>query len=259
VASVAIVVNELLFRYTLLVANRIDSNLLKANAWHKRSDALSSIVVLIGISAERMGVPHFDAVAAIVVALMIMYQGVKWIWAAIQELIDVGVRPDFLAEIKETILDVDGVMAVHGLRTRKSGSEIYLEAHVQVDEKTSASEGHFIADWVQRAVIRKFPKIIDVMVHVDVVDDLYVHEGILLPNRNELMQTLEPAWKELPSYAYLRVMTLHYLGNEIAIELVFPLSVLNNLQEASLLFNQYKESIQPFQYIRSIHIFFAAD
>ena len=132
IAALSIIAKEMLYHYTLYAANKIQSPLLKANAWHHRSDAWSSVAVLLGIVGSMVGVIWMDTVAAIVVGAMIGHIGWSLIWNSVQELIDTGVEADTLAAYQKTIKAVSGVNALHQLRTRRMGNNVLIDGHIQV-------------------------------------------------------------------------------------------------------------------------------
>ncbi|PVV16745.1 MAG: cation transporter, partial [gamma proteobacterium symbiont of Ctena orbiculata] len=153
VAAFSILANEGLFFYTRHFANRINSNLLRANAWHHRTDSVSSVVVLVGIGGTMLGLPYLDAIAAVLVGLMILKIGWDLGWTASQELADAGLEKESISEIRDVIGTISGVKSVHMLRTRKLGGHAMADVHVQVDPWLSVSEGHRIAEVVQYGLI----------------------------------------------------------------------------------------------------------
>jgi cation diffusion facilitator family transporter len=147
-AALAIVSKETLYRYTMRVARRVRSGLLEANAWHHRSDVASSIVVLIGVGAAIAGLRFMDAVAAVLVALLIGHMGLRMIWNSAHELIDTGVEPGQQARMLEAVRALDGVRGAHGLRTRWMGGVLLADIHIIVAPRISVSEGHRISESV---------------------------------------------------------------------------------------------------------------
>ena len=123
VAVVSVIAKEAIYQYTKNAAIKLRSNMLMANAWHSRSDAISSIVVVIGIGGAMMGYPYLDAVAAIAVAVMIAKIGFDLIRASSRELIDTALEPEVVETIRKEIVGVDGVRALHMLRSRRSGGD----------------------------------------------------------------------------------------------------------------------------------------
>ncbi|MDP3333499.1 MAG: cation diffusion facilitator family transporter, partial [Methylococcaceae bacterium] len=128
VVVVSILVNEWLYHYTKRIAKVTRSKLLLANAWHQRSDAISSVVVLFGIGAVLLGYPLADAIAAIVVALMVVKIGANLIMQGIKELVDTALPPRKLSEIRAVILAIEGVEGIHLLRSRQMGEDALIDA-----------------------------------------------------------------------------------------------------------------------------------
>ncbi|MCY2005573.1 cation diffusion facilitator family transporter [Klebsiella pneumoniae] len=166
VALFALVTKELLFRYMLAVATRIQSSLLIANAWHARSDAASSVVVSVGIVGNLLGFPWLDPVAAIVVGVLIARMGYTFAANALHDLMDRSVSTEMETAIKAIILAVPDVLGVHDLKTRKTGDLILVDVHIEVDGELSVSEGHDIARAVRQAVLEN-KNLLDVMIHTD--------------------------------------------------------------------------------------------
>ncbi|MFV2058452.1 MAG: cation diffusion facilitator family transporter, partial [Thiohalomonadales bacterium] len=146
VALISVLANEALYQYTHRVAKRISSKLVEANAWHHRTDGISSIIVLIGIGGSMMGIRYLDALAAVGMALLIIKIGWRICLENTQELVDTGLSPDRVAEITDKINAVAGVVHMHTLRTRRVGNFAFVDVHIQVAPKLSVSEGHFISE-----------------------------------------------------------------------------------------------------------------
>ena len=124
-AALAIVSKEGLYQYTMVVANRLNSKMLKANAWHHRSDAISSLLVAIGVAGSVfLEIPWLDAAAAVVVAVMIFYMGARLILGSTMELVDTALDPQQTAKIGQFISSIEGVDHMHMLRTRKMGNAV---------------------------------------------------------------------------------------------------------------------------------------
>ena len=186
-AAAAILGKEALYHYTLRVAERFNSSLLRANAWHHRSDAISSVVVLLGILGAQFGYPWLDPVAAIAVAGMIMYMAGQFILESTRELVDTGLDPQEVQDIRDFIHTINGVENVHLLRTRRMGGRVLADVHLQVDGRISVSEGHHIGETVMYRLRRQFPNISDVVIHIDPEDDETAHPCKNLPSRVDLL------------------------------------------------------------------------
>jgi cation diffusion facilitator family transporter len=224
-AGASILINEWLFWYTLRYARRVRSEMLRANAWHHRSDAISSVVVLIGIGGTVAGLPYLDAVAAVLVAVMVAKIAWDLGWDAVRELVDTGLEADRLAAIRATINSVGGVRDIHMLRTRRHGGQASADVHVLVNPWVSVSEGHMISVLVERRLKEQIDEITDVTVHIDPEDDEKAPASTGLPMRSEAMERLDALWDGIPETAGRKRTVLHYLGGRIDVEVLLPLEV----------------------------------
>ncbi|MDG1643360.1 Ferrous-iron efflux pump FieF [Klebsiella huaxiensis] len=166
VALAALVAKEVLFRYMLAVAKRIQSSMLIANAWHARSDAASSVVVAVGIIGNLAGVVWLDPVAALVVGVLVTRMGYSFAIDALHDLMDRAVDSDTEQQIKTTIMATPGVIALHDLKTRRAGDLILVDVHVEVAGNLSVVEGHDIA-LSARARVLKNHNVLNMMIHID--------------------------------------------------------------------------------------------
>lgn len=218
VAFFSMLLNEILFQYTRHTAKKIKSDLLLANAWHHRSDAASSIVVLIGVAGSFLGFYWLDPLAACIVGIMIIKMGGELAWSSICELVDTGVKPETLGKISTTISQTAGVRAIHQLRTRSMGGAIFVDVHVLVDPNLSVSEGHYIAELVHQNLEKGIDNVKDVTVHVDSEDDATVCDSLMLPHREDLFKILKKhsnfQWDE-----YSSQIVLHYREGKIFLDL----------------------------------------
>jgi cation diffusion facilitator family transporter len=222
-AVLTLVAKEGLYQYTVRVARRIESPLLQANAWHHRSDAVSSLVVLVGIGGAVAGWPWLDAVAAVIVALFILAMAWRLIARSAAELIDTALEPELVAKIHRAVTGVPGVKSAHMLRTRKLGNEAAADVHIQVAPRISVSEGHQIADEVYRAVLAGMPTLRDVTVHVDPENDEEQLRTVGLPLRPVITEHIRAAWEGEPELALIEHVGLHYLGGQVHVTLTLRL------------------------------------
>lgn len=258
VAAISIVSKEMLFQLTIKVARRIKSKMLIANAWHHRTDSISSIVVLIAIAGAMWGLPILDDVAAIVVAVMIAQIGWELSYSSIQELVDTALEPEKVDAIKEKIMDVDGVEQLHMLRTRRMGHQALVDVHILVDSNLSVSEGHQISEAVEQVLTENFDEINDVTVHIDPEDDEESpHSCKTLPLRSEMLDLLKQAWSDIPETRQMKGVTLHYLDGLVNVEIVLPLSVLDNLQAADRLNAKLLKATESLDHIRKVDVFYS--
>ncbi len=248
-AALAIVSKEGLYHYTMAVANRIDSKMLKANAWHHRSDAISSVLVALGVAGSIfLEIPWLDSAAAILVAGMIFYMGARLILDSTMELVDTALDTEKTAEIKNFISAIEGVEHMHLLRTRKMGNTVLADVHLQVNSYLSVSEGHFIAENVIQKLRKKFPEMHDITVHIDPEDDEIVSPSSHLLSRNEIMAKIYPQIKEAGLDQNIRNIVLHYIDGKIEIEIF-----LSDLQDESKL-TSLKDACKTCDEVRSVNI-----
>jgi len=254
-AFISIIIKEVLYHYTQWTATRVNSALLSANAWHHRSDALSSIVVFIGVTATLFGFHAFDAVAAIIVGVLIAKMGMELGWEAVRELIDTGVDPETLALIEETIQSIPGVVEQHQLRSRMLGGDIFIDVHVIVSPWISVSEGHHIGDRVQRALLALSKPIRDVTVHIDPEDDEVAPPTAHLPSREQLEPLLQERWQDIPEAEQIKTLHLHYLDGHIHVEAVMPMSAVTAPRTVKELCEALRSALTDIEAIKSFKLF----
>lgn len=166
----SIVSKEWLFRYTRKVGRRLHSGVLIANAWHHRSDALSSVATLIGVGGAVLLSPEWrvlDPVAVVVVAVFIAVVGVKMIVPACRELLDASIPEVQLEEVRALAASTPGVITFHHLRSRRNGSRIILDMHIKVDPDISVADGHAIATALEKQIRGAFGPLSIVNLHVE--------------------------------------------------------------------------------------------
>ncbi|MES9833491.1 MAG: cation diffusion facilitator family transporter [Candidatus Thiodiazotropha sp. DIVDIV] len=256
VAAFSILANEALFFYTRHLANLINSDLLRANAWHHRSDSVSSIVVLVGIGGTILGLPYLDAIAAVLVGLMVVKIGWDLGWQALHELADAGLEEESLAEIRKVIGSVSGVNSVHMLRTRKLGGHALADVHVQVDPWLSVSEGHRIAEVVQYGLIDGVDVLEDVTVHIDPEDDEAGPSCAKLPLREEAEALLLSHWSGMACFDDRIRIVLHYLSGKIDVDLYLPSKCYETSASASDLKSDYQKAIEGSDVFRTVQVWF---
>jgi cation diffusion facilitator family transporter len=168
-ALVSIACKESIYRWTAITGRRVKSAALAANAWHHRTDAISSLPVLIAVAGARVfpSWSFLDKVGAAIVSIFILHASIKIIWPAISELLDVGAPTEICEEIENIALKNESVLQVHDIRTRYISSSIQVDLHIVVEGLITVREGHDIADDVRARIINSIPEVLDVIVHVD--------------------------------------------------------------------------------------------
>ncbi|MFP3890755.1 cation diffusion facilitator family transporter [uncultured Ralstonia sp.] len=222
VALLALASKEGLFRYMLAVAKRIGSRMLIANAWHARSDAISSLVAAIGVAGNLMGLRWLDPIAACVVGLMIARVGLKFGWEALNDLMDRALPPSHVQAIRASLAATPGVLSVHDLRTRVTGDQALVDAHIEVDPRVSVSEGHAVAVRARASVlaVQSDMPVLDVQIHVDPRERAYT-DPLHLPDRDAVAALLAEV---LPHAGALdaRDCVLHYVDGAVELDLILP-------------------------------------
>lgn len=167
IAMISIAVKEWLYRRTIRVARDVNSAALHANAWHHRSDALSSIAVLAGGVGGLAGWGQADHFAGLIVGLMVIAAGGRTLIVVLHELTEGGVSRDEIAKIESAIESVEGTREWHDLRTRRVGRETFIDLHVLVDPGLSIVDAHRISTDVERALHHACNRPANVTVHVE--------------------------------------------------------------------------------------------
>lgn len=166
-AIISIVVKEWMYWYTRSAAKKINSGALMADAWHHRSDSLSSIGALIGILGARLGHPILDPVASVVICIFIIKAAYDIFKDAIDKLVDKSCDEETVEKIKKVIMNQEGVLGIDLLRTRLFGSKIYVDVEISADGNKPLKETHAIAEKVHDAIEEEFKTVKHCMVHVN--------------------------------------------------------------------------------------------
>ncbi len=170
-AAVSIAVKEAMFWYTMYYANKLKSGAFKADAWHHRSDALSSVGALIGIIGARNGFPILDRIAGIVICAMILFVALGIFKDAVEKMLDTSCDDEFMEKLKEFVLESarkeKKEIGIDLLRTRKFGEKIYVELEISADGNMPLKEAHEIAELIHDRIEEEYPDIKHVMIHVN--------------------------------------------------------------------------------------------
>lgn len=166
-AIISIISKEAMFWYTKIHADRIDSSALRADAWHHRSDALSSIGALIGIIGARIGYPAADKIASLVICLFILKAAFDIFKDAISKMVDHSCDSEMEEQFRICAAKQDGVLGIDLLQTRVFGNKIYIDIEIVADGNKTLNETHKIAEQVHDAIEQEFPKVKHIMVHVN--------------------------------------------------------------------------------------------
>ncbi|MGM0484850.1 MAG: cation diffusion facilitator family transporter, partial [Candidatus Krumholzibacteriota bacterium] len=169
IAGVSIVTKEVLFRFTDKTAGEIRSEVLHANAWHHRSDAITSAIIFVSITGARLfpELVFLDSAAALIVSIFILVISLDIIRKPISKIIDTSPSGKLLNSVAERMRDIEGVIDVHDISGRYYADIIRMEAHLEVSPDITVAEAHNIADKAEQRVIREFDEISSVLIHID--------------------------------------------------------------------------------------------
>jgi len=272
VALISVISKELLYQYTAHFAKTLKSSLLKANAWHHRSDAISSVVVLVGVAGSIYGIAYLDIVAAVIVAMMIAKIGWDLIYDGVNELVDKGLDTEELDRIKSLIETIPGVSEMHMLRSRQMGSSALVDVHIQVTPHVSVSEGHRISDEVSSRLVNEIEVVSQVLVHIDPENDEDYSSCSQLPLRDEVLsvlityiqqnsqeakyQSLIKTVLELLKQNNSADLVLHYSNGKISVNIFLSFDKINLLEEVQQLEVILNKDIDKLEIIESIRFGF---
>ncbi|GAB3484426.1 cation diffusion facilitator family transporter [Marinomonas epiphytica] len=261
-----ILVKEGLFHYTKRAGEKISSPLLIANAWHSRTDALSSIAVLIGLIGVYFGVSWADTLASLVVALLIGKMAISMMWDNLAELVDTAPDPELIEQIKETANSLKNVAAPHDVRARSMAGKIYLDMHIHVPSHGSVSEGHYLSDLVSYTIKHAHPQVADVMIHVDTDDRIQKDsigqeqstskpDHLKLPTRDQVLADFGFLLRLHNGYLDLPMTKLHYLGKQLYVELIADPEQLPSSLSIKQATYAIQTDLQSAHYISQVDVF----
>lgn len=169
IAIVSVVSKEILYQYTAYVGRKIHSSAVIANAWHHRSDSLSSIpVVIAGIGITiNPSYAILDPLGALIVCLLIIHSAYKIILPMLSILIDRGISREEMTHLNDIVINVEGVKSIHAIRSRHIGGGIAVDLHVMVDPNMSVQDGHIVAGKVKHALLEQGQNVVDVLIHIE--------------------------------------------------------------------------------------------
>jgi cation diffusion facilitator family transporter len=167
VAGISVIVKEILFFLTRKISRETHSTALYANAWHHRSDSLSSGAVLIGGVASLLGWGYADQVATIVVGLMIIGVAGKILYEGLIEITEHAADKESLEKVHKILAEEQDVTDWHALRTRKVGGELFIDLHLLVNPEISVRDGHVICERVEERIEKELKKPVNVLIHIE--------------------------------------------------------------------------------------------
>jgi len=260
-AFVSIVVKEFLYQITMAVARKERSEVLIANAWHHRSDAISSIVAFIGVGGSILGWKYLDPVAGIIVAALISKAGYDIFSGSVKELTDnQSIEQSTIENISALIKEIPDVLGHHNLRSRKMGPYSLVDFHITVDPQLSVTAAHQIAERTRRAILSKFPHIREALIHVEgaVTESVesYPEDFKILPSHATVVADIKRVLKQFPEVITSGYFAIHYLGEEV--HAIFsirldPNTTVSDLQRAPTA-RMREEILQQVPYLKDVSI-----
>lgn len=253
-----IAIKEAIFHYTRKAGEQIGSKMLVANAWHSRSDALSSVAVLVGMGGIYIGWPWADKVASVIVAILIGKIAIEMILENIAELVDTAPDKTILEQIKQTVNELPNVMQPHDLRARSMAGKIYLDMHIQVPSYISVSEGHYLSDTVIHKIKSQNKLVEDVLIHIDpdgALQPTDTPSHLLLPSREQIMADLPFLLKEHATYIEFEEIKLHYLIGGLELDLIAYSHALPEATDVKNVNAQILEALTTMTYCNHIRVY----
>lgn len=174
-AVFSVAVKEVMYRLTLRKAKKIGSVAMEADAWHHRSDALSSVGAFVGILGARLGLPVLDPVTGLLVSILVLKVAIDLYRKSVSGLVDSSTDAETVARIQQLLADMDGIEEVNGLKTRVFGASAYADVTIKVDGAMTVEEGHDIATLAHNKIEANLPKIKHIMVHIEPMDHNHPH------------------------------------------------------------------------------------
>ena len=265
VAAISVVSKEGYFQYVVRHPSAATSRMLYANAWHSRSDALSSLAVIVGVGGVLAGFAWADAFAAIVVAGLLLVVAYRIGREGAEELIDSAASPVLNANMRKTILSIEGVRDSHELRTRRMADKVLADLHIRVDPLISVSEGHRIGDEVMDALKTRFPEVGDVVVHIDPEDDIVGDVYSKLPMRSVIVAEINTNLHKLQNNFDARFslqpknIVVHYLDDGCQVEIWMTMPDEATTRDCSLASSTIKDALMRIDNIVSASVLFSSN
>ncbi|MDJ0761571.1 MAG: cation diffusion facilitator family transporter [Myxococcota bacterium] len=172
-ALISVATKEVLYRWTKKAGTRTQSPALIANAWHHRSDAMSSIpaVITVGLSRVDPSLTFLDGIGALLVSMFILYAAWQIVMPGLAQLTDKGATAEEIEKIQRIVQRIDSVRDVHQIRSRFSGLGLHVDLHILVDGDLSVRKGHAIAEIAKTQLMKEIPSIVDVVSHIEPVEE----------------------------------------------------------------------------------------
>jgi cation diffusion facilitator family transporter len=265
-AGIAIIVKEALFHVTRMVGRRSGSRILLANAWHHRSDAISSVAALVGIAGAQWGVPLMDPIAGMLVAGLIIKTGIDIGYESIRELTDENVEEEVISELNKIMSGIEGVDHYHEMRARRMGPHLLVDLHIEVDSMMSISAAHQVAERVRLGILEKLPAVNEVLVHVDAEDDFFGEEGselsqkiVLMRPQSEIENDVTKKLAEIHEIQGITHIYCHFLNQKLTVQVNILLDADMRISDAQKIASAARLKIEQIKDIDSADLHLELD
>jgi len=265
IAAISVVSKEGYFQYIVRHPSTAASRMLYANAWHSRSDALSSLAVIVGVGGVLAGFPWADALAATAVAGLLLVVAYRIGREGAEELIDSAASPLLNANMRKTILTIEGVRDTHELRTRRMADKVLADVHIRVDPLISVSEGHRIGDEVMDTLKAQFVEVGDVIVHIDPEDDITDDDYSKLPLRSVIEAEINTCLQNLKQHLDNRFslqpknIVVHYLDDGYQVEIWMSMPDEATTRDCSLVSSRIRDELMRIDNIGHVSVLFSSN
>ena len=254
IAMLSIFINEGLYHYTRKIGEATKSPSMTANAWHHRTDAISSIAAFIGILGAWNGIAIMDPLAGGLVGLMVCKVGYDFTREGFRDLMDTALSEEHIKKISSILNGISEVIHFHDLRSRTIGGEILIDVHILVDAEMTVTEGHGVAEMVRRNVIKAFDNVQDVLVHVDGEHDAEV-ENLYPLTRKELIEITNPVFKNMHGVKANPEIRTHHIKGRTLLDVFLQMEGNQEMEEIQKRINEIKLRLQAIPQIDRARIF----
>jgi cation diffusion facilitator family transporter len=253
-ACLSIVINEGLYHYTLKIGKASKSPSLTANAWHHRTDAISSIAALIGILGAWNGIAIMDPLAGGLVGLMVCKVGYDFSREGFRDLMDTALSEEHTKKIFSILNEIPEVIHFHDLRSRTIGGEILIDVHILVDPEMTVTEGHGVAEVVRRNVIKAFDNVQDVLVHVDGEHDAEV-ENLYSMTRKELIEITKPVFESIHGVNSDPEIRTHHIKGKVSLDVFLQMEGQQEMEGIQKQIREVKSRLEAIPQIDRARVF----
>jgi cation diffusion facilitator family transporter len=254
IAILSVFIKEGLYRYTRKVGEALNSPSLTANAWHHRTDAISSVAAFIGILGAWNGIAIMDPLAGGLVGLMVCKVGYDFSREGFRDLMDTALSEKHTQRIFSILDEIPEVILYHNLRSRTIGGEILIDVHILVDPEMTVTEGHCVAEVVRKNIIKAFKNVQDVLVHVDGELDSEV-ENLYPLTRKELIKITKPVFENIHGVNSDPVIRTHHIKGDTLLDVFLQVEDNEEMKGIQKRINEVKSQLEAIPQIDRARIF----